>query len=383
MHSRAIIIAALPVFFAFSGGPAAAQTVRVDDGTDTTFYESAGPVLAAGVTTGTPSVATIVQGAAPGTGSVLQVTGAFVDANVYAPNSSASSLYLSQTGANLAYFDVPSGMSSAVQAVAGGTFVGAYSTATTTPLVGLYANAATLQNTFLGVTNTVGIVNAGDIATTTLSTTGNATVGGALVVTGATTTYGIANTGDIATTTLSATGNVTVGGGLAVAGVAQTHGIDNNGNVIRGVAAGQAATDAANVGQLSALAADQAVVNGNQAAINNVQASVNAAQTTVNERQSAINAAQATTNAQVQNRLDENRKVASTGSAIAMAAGSIPALEAGRQAGLGVGVGNYDGRSALAIGVAARVSDALQLKFNVGTGAGGKASAGAGGMWSW
>lgn len=274
--------------------------------------------------------------------SVLRVTGNRIAADVYGADLNGGSLNLTPNYSDLIYYDVPNGVFTGIRSNATGAETGSYSSATGAQLVGLRTDLTTLQNSFLGVTNTAGIVNTGDIATTTLSTTGNATIGG----------------------------------GLSVAGTTQTHGIDNNGNVISGVAAGQVATDAANVGQLNALAADQAVIN-------NVQASVNAAQTAVNDRQASINAAQASTNAQVQSRLDENRKVASTGSAIAMAAGSIPALEAGRQAGLGVGVGSYDGRSALAIGVAARVSEAVQVKFNVGTGAGGKASVGAGGMWSW
>jgi hypothetical protein len=343
MHSRAIIIAALPVLFAFGGTPAAAQTVAVDNGTDTTAYGSAGPVVSPGTTTGTPSVVIRVPSPTPGAvDSVLRVSGNSITADVYAPNLNGGSLNLTPDYSDLIYFDIPNGVVTGMRADSTNAYIGAYAKVSGAQLVGLRTDLTTLQNTFLGVTNTAGIVNTGDIATTTLSTTGNATIGGS----------------------------------LSVAGTTQTHGIDNNGNVISGVAAGQVATDAANVGQLNALAADQA-------AINNVQASVNAAQTAVNDRQASINAAQANTNAQVQSRLDENRKVASTGSAIAMAAGSIPALEAGKQAGLGVGVGNYDGRSALAIGVAARVNEALQLKFNVGTGAGGKASVGAGGMWSW
>lgn len=88
------------------------------------------------------------------------------------------------------------------------------------------------------------------------------------------------------------------------------------------------------------------------------------------------------TNAQVQGQLAENRKVASGGVAVAIAAASMPALEAGKKFGFGLGVGTHDGRSGVAVGVAARVSESLQLKFNVGTG-GGKVTAGAGGLWSW
>ena len=89
-----------------------------------------------------------------------------------------------------------------------------------------------------GATTTAGITNTGNIGSTTLSTTGlatlnsasvtnNATIGGTLGVTGATTTAGITNTGNVGTTTLSTTGlatlnsvsvtnNATVGGTLGV-----------------------------------------------------------------------------------------------------------------------------------------------------------------------
>jgi hypothetical protein len=82
-----------------------------------------------------------------------------------------------------------------------------------------------------GATTTNGLTNAGNIATGTLGTTGNATVGGGLAVTGATTTNGLTNTGNIATATLGTTGNATVGGGLAVTGATTTNGIVNAGNI--------------------------------------------------------------------------------------------------------------------------------------------------------
>jgi trimeric autotransporter adhesin len=112
---------------------------------------------------------------------------------------------------------------------------------------GLTSTGAVQVNNTLGVTgltSTAGIQNAGNIATDTLSTTGdaavggNATVAGNLGVTGATTTNGITNAGNIATDTLSTTGdaavggNATVAGNLGVTGATTTNGITNTGNLL-------------------------------------------------------------------------------------------------------------------------------------------------------
>ena len=116
---------------------------------------------------------------------------------------------------------------------------------------------------------------------------------------------------------------------------------------------------------------DQSVVNANQAAFND------------NQRQR--NAAQTRTNAQVRRQLRDNRKVASTGVAAAVAIASIPALYTGKKVGLGLGVGvsTYDGRSAVAMALTARVSDALQARFNLGTGSDGRMAASMGGNYAW
>ena len=124
-------------------------------------------------------------------------------------------------------------------------------------------------------------------------------------------------------------------------------------------------------------------VNSNQVAINNQQGVLNAHQAVFNDEQRRINAAQARTNAQVQQQLDDDRKIASGGVATAVAVASMPALDLGKKIGLGVGVGSYDGRSGVAVGLAARVSEALQFKLNAGTSSEGRAAAGAGGMVAW
>ena len=109
-----------------------------------------------------------------------------------------------------------------------------------TAFTGLTINGATpaTQNVqILGTGITMGTgsnLNVG--GTTTL--TGDTTVGATLGVTGATTTNGITNTGNVSTTTLSTTGaatlnsvgvtnNATVGGTLGVTGLVTTNGIDD------------------------------------------------------------------------------------------------------------------------------------------------------------
>jgi len=86
---------------------------------------------------------------------------------------------------------------------------------------------------------------------------------------------------------------------------------------------------------------------------------------------------------QLDQQITYSRRIASTGSAIAMAAASVPALEGGKRFGVGVGTGTYDGRSAISIAGIARINGTVQMKFNIGTGSDGKTAAGAGALMSW
>lgn len=325
-----------------------------DDGTNGTAVYANG-VIATGTTFfGYPYLENVVVTSVRGEKSGTSMDGRTVESYVTSPNGNRSSVRATQTGAAVLYTDRALGTTTGARAVSGASSIGTYDTATSTLKNGLFTNST--GNTLFGATQSAGLVNAGDISTDTLSTTGNATIGGNLAVSGSTATNGIVNAGNISTTTLTTSGNATVGGTLAVTGIASTHGINNNGQVISGVANGVAATDAVNLGQLS---------------------------TTVNNAVAPMAAAQAATNTQVQNQLGDNRRVAGTGTAIAMAAAAIPALEQGKNFGIGLGGGTYDSRGAFAIGVAGRVNQALQVKLNVGTGNGGKVGAGAGAMWSW
>lgn len=171
--------------------------------------------------------------------------------------------------------------------------------------------------------------------------------------TAGTLTSGFSNNGLLGTNAVL--GDTTVTGDLTVTGTTFTNGLDNGGQVISNVAPGVAANDASTVGQLNAATAAQAITNASQAGFNN----------------------------RIQAQTDANRRIASNGTAIVAAAASIPALEAGKNIGFGMGVGGYDGRGAISVALAARASQALQFKLHVGTGSGGKVAAGAGGLWSW
>jgi hypothetical protein len=130
----------------------------------------------------------------------------------------------------------------------------------------LTVSGATVTN---GLTNNGDLTNSGRITTGTLtvtgttsttgiSNTGNLVNAGNLTVTGTTTTNGITNTGDIATSgqltaaSLSTSGNATVGGSLNVAGPASIGGPLSVNGRISGVQDGVAPTDAVNLRQLDA-----------------------------------------------------------------------------------------------------------------------------------
>lgn len=76
-------------------------------------------------------------------------------------------------------------------------------------------------------------------------------------------------------------------------------------------------------------------------------------------------------------------QMAGRGIAIATALASIPDLEPGKTAGLGLGVGSYDGRNAVSAAFVVRANENLKLRVNGGTAGDGKFAFGAGGMLSW
>lgn len=397
-------LAALAAAFVSLNASAQFSNVVVDDGAAATTYGSTNATP--GVTSGTSRVQTVVGGA--GGLSAVTTTAAFTRADHLQINGDVTSMSLGDSGGSVSYTNNATNTISHFQALPSGTFVGVSDGTTFMATTGLFSDGTTGQNTFLGLTNAAGIANvggltnaggmtnaggfnnsasgitnAGAISGVTSLTASGLVSAGSLSVSGATVTNGITNNGNLTTTTLGTTGNATIGGNLSVAGITSTSGINNNNNVISGVAAGVASTDAANVSQLKQISDAQATINVNQATTNAGQSTFNTNQANINAVQAQTNALQSGTNARVQQQLVDNRKVASSGVASAVAAASIPALERDKKVGVGLGVGNYDGSSAFALGVAARVSESLQLKFTVGSGNGGRVSAGAGGMFSW
>ena len=75
-------------------------------------------------------------------------------------------------------------------------------------------------------------------------------------------------------------------------------------------------------------------------------------------------------------------KTASGVAAIAAMA-AVPQLSAGKDLSVGVGVGSYDGKTAVSIGVHKRISESLTARFNFasGVGSGAKPVVGAGAAW--
>lgn len=218
------------------------------------------------------------------------------------------------------------------------------------------ANAAVSSVTIRandGPTNSIFSVDAEGSTLTTVGPLGSSTTltdqeGITSRVIGAGNTSQVIQQSDRYLVNVNGNGLVVNDAGTTFTGLVSTQGINNGNNVISGVADGVAPTDAVNVRQLNAVAGLQgAALSG------------------------------------LQNQTVENRRMASTGTAIALAASSIPGVVEGKSISMGIGVGGYDGRSAISIGLAARLRANAQVRFNLGTGSGGKTGVGAGGSWSW
>ncbi|NBU25686.1 MAG: hypothetical protein EBS39_08720, partial [Gammaproteobacteria bacterium] len=178
------------------------------------------------------------------------------------------------------------------------------------------------------VGGTLGVTGAltanGGVSTTTLATSGAATLNSAavtnnLTVGGATTLTGLLTAnGGIRTSTITTTGPVSVGGELNM-----------NSNRITGVADGRLAGDAVNLGQL-----------------------------------------------------ESTRKDLAGGIASSVAMSNIPNVESGKTFAFGLGVGYFDGESAVAVGASYRVNDSTVLRGSFG-GTSDKTAGGVGISVSW
>ncbi|HMS27629.1 MAG TPA: YadA C-terminal domain-containing protein [Burkholderiaceae bacterium] len=71
------------------------------------------------------------------------------------------------------------------------------------------------------------------------------------------------------------------------------------------------------------------------------------------------------------------------GVAAIAAMASVPQLTAGKNLSVGVGVGSYDGKTAISVGVHKRINESLTARFNLATGmgSGAKPVIGAGAAW--
>ncbi len=71
------------------------------------------------------------------------------------------------------------------------------------------------------------------------------------------------------------------------------------------------------------------------------------------------------------------------GVAAIAAMASVPQLTAGKNLSVGVGVGSYDGKTAISVGVHKRINDSMTARFNLATGmgSGAKPVIGAGAAW--
>ncbi len=76
-----------------------------------------------------------------------------------------------------------------------------------------------------------GIASSSSMSATTISTSGNATVGGTLGVTGATTMANVTSTGTVTAAGISTSGNATVGGTLGVTGATTMANVTSTGTV--------------------------------------------------------------------------------------------------------------------------------------------------------
>ena len=163
---------------------------------------------------------------------------------------------------------------------------------------------------------------------------------------------------------------------------------------VTGVAAGSADSDATNVAQLKAESSaaragsiqyatnPDGTVNYNQVTLGNGQAPAGTRISNVAPGVLPNDAVNLTQLREVQGQVGTVAKIAYSGIAMAGAMAGLPQVEPGKQFSIGLGVGNYSGYSAMAIGASARINDNLIIKFGVGT-SGNKVLVNGGVGYSW
>ncbi len=150
------------------------------------------------------------------------------------------------------------------------------------------------------------------------------------------------------------TQEVAEGGNLVVAGTGSFGGdVAMNGNRVTGLADGVAVTDAATVGQV---AASDALL---QSAIDTEAATRAAADVTLQSNIDAEAALRLAGDARLDRRVDTVEK----GVAMAMAIAAVPTVDYGRFS-LGVGLGNFKGETAGAVGLGFKVGERAKFSVN-------------------
>ena len=266
-----------------------------------------------------------------------------------------------------------------------------------------------------GLTSTNGIANSGNVATGTLD------------VAGMSTTNGISNLGNIVTTTLGTSGSAAIGANLSVANVltvASNVSLGGTSNVIasgpqamvvdassaRLVSGANRVAVTANGVDISATGAKIALNGPDVSLLNSTGHGmvVSATQTVLSGGTSSTNlvlddggatfsntltggAARvtgvadgaATFDAVNFGQLQVLSKRLSSGVATSTAMANMPALETGKNFAVSVGVGNFNGTSALAIGGNFRLSPNAVFKASVGMNGRRSSAFGAGASFSW
>lgn len=153
-----------------------------------------------------------------------------------------------------------SGDGAGINVVSNSTTTAAYRARAAGPLIQLYDASNTLKfeiNNSGAITVVNGLTLSGAVSCSSLSVSGNATVGGTLGVTGATTLTTVSTSGAATLSSAAVTNNATVGGTLGVTG-AVTMGSTVNITGYTTMAGGQANSDFAIFGNLSAFGSGKA-----------------------------------------------------------------------------------------------------------------------------
>jgi hypothetical protein len=236
-------------------------------------------------------------------------------------------------------------------------------------------------------TGNIGTVNATNLSSTTLATTGAATVGGTLGVTGATTTNGITNTGNIQTTTLNATSGTITTLNATTGNIATVNATDVNAT---NVGATTVTATTGNIGTVNATTVNSAnIVNSGTTTTGALAvgggglsvapgANLNFGGNRLTNVAAPVSASDAATKGYVDSRLttasdrinEAFRKIDlnTEGIAIAIAMGGL-SLPKNANFAVSANLGFFEDKQAMAFQSALRINDTLVLSGGIGVGA--------------